>query len=85
MKNSLAAVLVAAIMAAMSVLPADARTKKQKRPTCRRHMNYRRKPPSLDGRITCRFNDASSDGLGVSLRPLLPSTATNFTVIGAAF
>jgi hypothetical protein len=69
MKNSLAAVLVAAIMAAMSVLPADARTKKQKRPTCRRHMNYRRKPPSLDGRITCRFKTPQATDWGFPYGP----------------
>ena len=36
MKKGLAAVLVAAIMAAMFVLPADARPKKQKRPNAQK-------------------------------------------------
>jgi hypothetical protein len=54
MKKGLAAVLVAAIMAAMFVLPADARPKKQKRPNAQKRYELQTRTPSLDGRITGR-------------------------------
>ena len=74
MKKGLAAVLVAAIMAAMFVLPADARPKKQKRPDAQRRYELQTQTPSLDGRITgrtrtCWFETLQYDGLGVPYGP----------------
>jgi hypothetical protein len=74
MKKGLAAVLVAAIMAAMFVLPADARPKKQKRPNAQKRYELQTRTPSLDGRITgrtrtCGFDTLQYDGLGVPYGP----------------
>ena len=66
-------VVVAAIVATMFVLPADARTKKQKRPDVQRY-EQQTQTPSLDGRITgrprtCGFATFQYDGWGVPYGP----------------
>ena len=66
-------VVVAAIVATMFVLPADARTKKQKRLDAQRY-EQQTQTPSLDGRITgrprtCGFATFQYDGWGVPYGP----------------
>jgi Ni/Co efflux regulator RcnB len=69
MKKGLAAVLVAAIMAARFVLPADARPKKQKRPDPQRRHEVQTQTPSRTAATgltrTCWFETLQYDGLGV--------------------
>jgi hypothetical protein len=65
--------VVAAIVATMFVLPADARTKKQKPPDVQRY-ERQTQTPSLDGRITgrprtCGFATFQYDGWGVPYGP----------------
>ncbi len=73
LRKGLVAVAAAAIMVtAFSVLPADARAKKEKQ--YRENTPYRVTTPSLDGRITgrprtCGYNTFMYDELGVPTGP----------------
>ena len=65
-------IIIAAVVVVMSfVLPAEARTKKQKRPAA---AQTQQQTPSLDGRTlgrmrTCGFDYLQYDGLGVPYGP----------------
>jgi CO/xanthine dehydrogenase Mo-binding subunit len=68
------AVAAAAIVASLLVSPAEARSKKQKRPDAYRRYDLQTQMPSLDGRITgrtrtCWFETLQYDGLGVPYGP----------------
>jgi hypothetical protein len=66
--------VVAAIVATMFVLPADARSKKPKRYDVQKPYEVQTQTPSLDGRITgrprtCGFATFQYDGWGVPYGP----------------
>ena len=74
MKKCHAAIVAVAIGAAMFVLPADARPKKQKHPQAQQRHELQTQRPSLDGRIlgrmrTCGFDYLQYDGLGTPYGP----------------
>jgi hypothetical protein len=73
MKKCCAIAGAAGIVAVMSVLPADAHPKKQKRPAAQRY-EIQTQTPSLDGRTlgrmrTCGFDYLQYDGLGTPYGP----------------
>jgi hypothetical protein len=73
MKKCCAVAVAAGIVAVMSVLPADARPEKQKRPAAQRY-EIQTQTPSLDGRTlgrmrTCGFDYLQYDGLGTPYGP----------------
>jgi hypothetical protein len=70
--KTLAAAIAAAVAMAAVMLPADARTKKQKRSAWK--PQQAQQAPSLDGRVTgrtrtCWFDTLQYDGLGVPYGP----------------
>ena len=76
MKKNLSTI-IAAVIVVLFMLPADARPRKQKRPDPQRRYEVQTQTPSLGGRITGRTRTCWSetlqyDGLGGSLRTLLP-------------
>jgi hypothetical protein len=76
MKKNLSIIIAAAIVASLSMLPADARPKKQKRPDPQRRHEVQTQTPSLDGRITgrtrtCWFETLQSTDWGFPTDPTL--------------
>jgi hypothetical protein len=74
MKKCHAAGLAVAIAVVMFVLPADARTKRPKRPDAQKRYELQQTLQSLDGRTlgrtrTCGFDYLQYDGLGTPYGP----------------